>query len=163
MTQFPSPQFDMAMHLLSPSLTNPAPNSHSELAEAVSKLRALNAQLEGAQYARFWATLDSDDLYADLTTDIAGFEEMIRLRIAQLISQSFREVSVSVLEAWLGLDDDSEVKKFATETCGWKVGSEGSIQIPKNVDNEAKKSDIREDVNVEMFSRVIKRSWEENS
>ncbi len=163
MTQFPSAQFDMAMHLLSPQLSNPGPNSTSELAEAVSKLRALNAQLEGAQYARFWATLDSDDLYADLTTDIAGFEEMIRLRIAQLVSQAFREVSVGVLEGWLGLDNEAEVKKFAVETCGWKVGAEGLIQIPKNVDNEAKKSDIREDVNVEMFSRVIRRSWEETA
>ncbi|KAH8888468.1 ARM repeat-containing protein [Thozetella sp. PMI_491] len=163
MTQFPSPQFDMALHLLAPSIANPGPNTHSELVEAVAKLRALNGQLEGAQYARFWATLDSDDLYADLTTDIAGFEEIIRVRIAQLVSQAFREVSVSVLEAWLGLDDEAEVKKFAVETCGWKVGGEGLIQIPKNVENEAKKADIREDVNIEMFGRVIRRSWEETS
>ncbi len=163
MTQFPSPQFDQAMHLLSPSLSTPEPNSNSELAEAISKLRALNAQLEGAQYAPFWGTLDSDDLYADLTTDIAGFEEIIRVRIAQLISQAFREVAVNVLETWLGLDDEAEVKKFAVETCGWKVGADGMIQIPKNVENEAKKADIREDVNVEMFSRVIRRSWEEAS
>ncbi|EAQ83543.1 hypothetical protein CHGG_09947 [Chaetomium globosum CBS 148.51] len=98
MTQFPSPQFDLSLHLLSPSHSNPGPNSTSDLAEAVSKLRVLNAQLEGAQYARFWATLDSDDIYADLTTDIAGFEEMIRVRIAQLLGQAFREVQPSVLE-----------------------------------------------------------------
>ena len=161
MTQFPSAQFDMAMHLLSPHITSSGSTSTSELSEAVSKLRALNAQLEGAQYARFWATLDSDDLYADLTTDISGFEDMIRVRIAQLISQAFREVSVTLLEGWLGLDNEAEVKKFAVETCGWKVDAEGLIQIPKNVENEAKKTDIREDVNVEMFSRVIRRSWEE--
>ena len=161
MTQFPSAQFDMAMHLLSPHITSSGSTSTSELSEAVSKLRALNAQLEGAQYARFWATLDSDDLYADLTTDISGFEDMIRVRIAQLISQAFREVSVTLLEGWLGLDNEAEVKKFAVETCGWKVDAQGLIQIPKNVENEAKKTDIREDVNVEMFSRVIRRSWEE--
>ncbi|KAK3317609.1 armadillo-type protein [Cercophora scortea] len=163
MTQFPSPQFDLCMHLLSPSHSNPAPTSTSELAEAVSKLRALNSQLEGAQYDRFWATMDSDDLYADLTTDIAGFEEMIRVRIAQLISQAYREVDVAVLENWLGLDDEEEVKKFAVETCGWKVGADNLVQIPKNAENEAAKAEIREDVNIDMFARVIKRSWEETA
>ncbi|KAM7198748.1 COP9 signalosome, subunit CSN8 domain containing protein [Naviculisporaceae sp. PSN 640] len=163
MTQFPSPQFDLAMHLLSPSHSNPGPNSTSELAEAVSKLRALNAQLEGAQYDRFWATLESDDLYADLTTDIAGFEDMIRVRIAQLVSHAYREISVSVLENWLGLDGEAKVKAFVTETCGWKVGEDGVVQIPKNPENEAKKSEVREDVTIDMFSRVIKRSWEETA
>lgn len=160
MTQFPSSQFDQALHLLSPQVSNPGPGAASELAEAVGKLRALNAQLEGAQYARFWATMDSDDLYADLTTDIAGFEEMVRLRIAQLVSEAFREVPLAVLEAWLGLDE-ADVTKFAVETCGWKPGPDGLFQVPRNVENEAKKSEIREDVNVNMFARVIKRSWEE--
>ncbi|KAK3376553.1 armadillo-type protein [Lasiosphaeria ovina] len=165
MTQFPSPQFDLAMHLLAPATSLPNANSASELAEAVAKLRALNAQLEGAQYSLFWATLanDSDDIYADLTTDIAGFEDLIRLRIAQLISQAFREVQVSVLENWLGLDDEEEVKKFAVEACGWKVGEDGLVQIPKNAENEAKKSEIREDVTIDMFSRVIKKAWEETA
>jgi len=163
MTQFPSPQFDLAMHLLSPSHSNPGPNSTSELAEAVSKLRALNAQLEGAQYDRFWATLESDDLYADLTTDIAGFEDMIRLRIAQLISHAYREVQVSVLENWLGLDGEAKVKSYVTETCGWKVGEDSVVSIPRNPENEAKKSEVREDVTIDMFARVIKRSWEETA
>jgi len=160
MTQFPSPQFDCALHLLSPAQTNPT--STTELSEAVGHLRRLNLQLEGAQYERFWATLESDDIYADLTTDIAGFEDMIRLRIAQLISQSYREIGVQLLEAWLGLDSAEEVTKFATETCGWKV-ADGIVQIPKNAENEAKKTEIREDVNIDMFTRVIKRSWEETA
>jgi translation initiation factor 3 subunit K len=163
MTQFPSPQFDLSMHLLSPSHSNPGPNSTSDLSEAVAKLRSLNSQLEGAQYARFWATLDSDDIYADLTTDIAGFEEMIRVRIAQLISQAYREVQTSLLEGWLGLDGEAEVNKFVVETCGWKVAEGGLVEIPKNADNEAKKTEIREDVTMDMFSRVIKRSWEDSA
>ena len=168
MTQFPSPQFNQAMHLLSPAVANPAAAAASngavstELAEAVAKLRALNGLLEGAQFARFWATMDSDDLYADLTTDIDGFEEMIRVRIAQLVSHAFREVQVSLLEQWLGMSEDA-VRKFATGPCGWKIEPVGSatVQIPQNAENEAKKSEIREDVNIEMFSRVIRRSWEE--
>ncbi|KAK4132650.1 winged helix DNA-binding domain-containing protein [Trichocladium antarcticum] len=163
MTQFPSPQFDLGLHLLSPSHSNPGPNSSSDLAEAVAKLRALNVQLESARYADFWSTLESDDIYADLTTDIAGFEDMIRLRIAQLISQAYREVQSSVLEGWLGLEGADEVKQFAVETCGWKVDETGLVHIPKNAENEAKKTEIREDVTVDMFSRVIKRSWEESA
>ncbi|TPX18268.1 uncharacterized protein E0L32_002777 [Thyridium curvatum] len=155
MTQFPSSQFNQAMHLINPS----AQTSNSELSEAVAKLRELNNQLEGAQYARFWATLDSDDLYADLTTDISGFEEIIRLRIAQLVSQAFREIQVGILEQWLGMSDDG-VRKFVTETCGWKVDG-ANVLIPKNPENEAKKAEIREDVNVDMFSRVVRRAWEE--
>lgn len=161
MTQFPSPQFELAMHILLPSVSSPGSAGASELAEAVAKLRVLNTQLEGAQYAKFWATLDSDDLYADLTTDIAGFEETVRVRIAEHVSQAFREVPVAVLEAWLGLRGEQEVTKFVTETCGWKLGEDGVIQVPKNQENEAKKAEVREDVNVDMFARVIKRSWEE--
>ncbi len=155
MTQFPSPQFNIAMHLVSPA----PPSAASELSEAVSKLRALNNQLEGAQYARFWATLDSDDLYADLTTDISGFEEMIRLRIAELVRGAFREIQVGILEQWLGLTEEA-ARKFATETCGWRVEGQ-TVLIPRNAENEAKKAEIREDVNVDMFARVIRRSWEE--
>jgi translation initiation factor 3 subunit K len=157
MTQFPSSQFSQAMHLISPAaLAQP-----SELSEAVSKLRALNSQLEGAQYARFWATMESDDLYADLTTDIKGFEDMVRGRIALLASQAFREIQLPLLEAWLGLDD-APLRKFITEGYGWTVEG-ANVIVPRNPDNEAKKAEIREDVNVEMFSRVIRRSWEETA
>lgn len=157
MTTFPSPQFSLALHLLSPSSLA----GGSELSEAVTKLRALNAHLEGASFARFWGTLDSDDLYADLTTDIEGFEETIRLRIAQLVSEAFREVqTVPVLEGWLGLEGKDAVEKYVVETCGWKVEGD-KVVVPKNADNEAKKAEIREDVNVDMFARVIRRSWEE--
>lgn len=167
MTEFPSPQFNLAMHLLSPSVASPAAAAASnntvstELAEAVSKLRALNNQLEGAQFARFWVTLDSDDLYADLTTDIAGFEETVRVRIAQLISHAFREIQLPLLEQWLGLSEDA-ARQFVTETCGWNIEG-ATVQIPTNAENEAKKTEIREDVNIEMFARVIRRSWEETA
>lgn len=157
MTTFPSPQFSLALHLLSPTSIA----GGNELSEAVTKLRALNAHLEGASYARFWGTLDSDDLYADLTTDIDGFEDAIRLQIAQLISEAFREVpTVPVLEGWLGLEGKDAVEKYVIETCGWKVEGDKVI-VPKNADNEAKKAEIREDVNVDMFARIIRRSWEE--
>ncbi len=155
MAQFPSAQFSLALHLINPSTA-----SSGELNEALTKLRSLNSQLEGAQYADFWADLDGDDLCADLIADISGFEDVVRQRIAQLISQAFREVSLSHLEGWLGLNEE-KTKKFISEVCGWSVDGEGIIKIPANPENEAKKTEIREDVNVEQFSRVIRRTWEE--
>ncbi len=155
MTQFPSTQFSLALHLINPSAAN-----SGELHEALTKLRTLNSQLEGAQYASFWATLDGDDLCADLIADITGFEDIIRHRIASLVSQAFREIKLSHLESWLGLSEDA-TKKFITEVAGWSVDEEGNVKIPSNPENEAKKAEIREDVNVDQFARVIRRSWEE--
>ncbi|EFQ27493.1 GANP/Nin1/mts3/eIF-3 p25 family protein [Colletotrichum graminicola] len=155
MTQFPSPQFSLALHLINPSVI-----VQGELAEAVAKLRLLNTQLEGSEYARFWNTIDGDDLCADLIADISGFEDLIRTNIANLVAQAFREVKLSQLESWLGLNSDATAK-FVTEVAGWTVGDNGIVTVPKNTENEAKKSEIREDVNVDMFSRVIRRSWEE--
>lgn len=155
MTQFPSAQFSLALHLINPSAAN-----SGELHEALTKLRTLNSQLEGAQYARFWETLDGDDLCADLIADISGFEDMIRLRIALLVSQAYREIKPSHLETWLGLSEDA-TKKFIEEVAGWSVDAEGIVKVPSNPENEAKKAEIREDVNVDQFSRVIRRSWEE--
>ena len=157
MTQFPSSQFSLALHLINPSTA-----SSGELHEALSKLRTLNSQLEGAQYARFWAALDGDDLCADLIADISGFEDMVRHRIAILISQAFRELKLSQIESWLGLDGGA-AKEFVTQVCGWSVGSDGMVQVPSNPENQALKAEIREDVNFDQFSRVIKRTWEETA
>ncbi|KAH6651995.1 COP9 signalosome [Truncatella angustata] len=159
LTVFPSPQFSLALHIIPPSIL--APNSRADLSEAITHLRELNNQLEGAQYARFWDTLDSDDLYADLVADVNAFEELIRIRIATLVSQAYREVELSVFAGWLGLPE-AKAKTFVIETAGWKV--EGDlVQIPKNAENEAKKTEVREDVNVDMFSRIVRRAWEETA
>jgi len=155
MTQFPSAQFTLALHLINPSAA-----STGELHEALSKLRSLNSQLQGAQYADFWSDLDGDDLCADLIADISGFEDLIRERIAVLVSQAFREVRLSHIILWLGFNED-KTKKFIADFTDWAVNEEGNIKIPSNPDNEAKKTEIREDVNVDQFSRVIRRSWEE--
>ncbi|PFH63020.1 hypothetical protein XA68_10432 [Ophiocordyceps unilateralis] len=154
MTQFPSAQFSLALHIINPSVA-----ATGELPEALTKLRTLNSQLEGAQYTHFWATVDGDDICADLVADISGFEDLIRHRIAQLVSQAFREVDLELLESWLGLSKDA-TNKFVTEVCGWEVDGQGNAKIPPNPDNEAKKAEIREDVNVDQFARVIRRAWE---
>lgn len=154
MTQFPSPQFSLSVHLLNPSVA-----ATGELAEAVNTLRELNNALESAQYARFWSTLNGDDLCADLIADVVDFEDLIRHRIAHLVSQAFREVGLAQLGAWLGLNTEG-TKKFVAEVCEWDI--EGDVvKVPRNPDNEAQKSEIREDVKLDMFSKVIKRSWED--
>ncbi|KAF4126023.1 translation initiation factor 3 subunit K [Geosmithia morbida] len=156
MTQFPSAQFPLALHLINPSAAN-----SGELNEALTKLRTLNSQLEGAQYAQFWETLDGDDLCADLIADIVGFEDVIRHRIALLVSQAFREIKLSHLEVWLGLSSEAATK-FITDVAGWSIdAADGTVKIPSNPENEAKKTEIREDVSLDQFARIIRRSWED--
>jgi len=159
LTQFPSPQFNLALHLV-----NPSSSASGELGEAISKLRELNNLLEGAEYARFWTAIDGDDLFADLVADIDGFEIIIRYRIALMVSHACREVSLSDLEQWLGLSNDAAAEAFAVQKCRWSIDDARKVAIiPKNADNEAKKNEIRENVSIDMFSRVIKRSWEETA
>ena len=114
------------------------------LSEAVQKLNILKNQLEGADYATFWSTLDSDDLYADLVADVSGFEQLMRVRIAATVSQAIREVERSILESWLDLSG-SEFEQFVGGVCGWNIDGD-KIKIPINKDNEAKGTVVRENV-----------------
>ncbi|KAI9834218.1 MAG: hypothetical protein M1819_003056 [Sarea resinae] len=168
LTVFPSADFSLCLHLLPPhiltphavasGLENPAAGD-APLSEAVQKLATLNTLLSGAQYAQFWTTLDSDDLYADLVADVAGFEELMRVRIAVNVSQSFREIERKVLESWLGLQG-KEFERFVSEVCGWDI-SEGVVAVPVNKENEAKGTIVRENVKFDQFSRMIKRAYEQ--
>jgi translation initiation factor 3 subunit K len=121
-------------------------------------LNVLNNLLSGANYGKFWSTLDSDDLYADLIADVSGFEELIRVRIAMTIAQTIREVEKSVLSSWLGLQGDA-LDKFVKEVCGWNVDG-ATVKIPLNKENEAKGTTIRENVKIDQFSRVVRRAYE---
>ena len=87
------------------------------LAEAVHHLTTLHNHLANAAYASFWSTLDSDDLYADLVADVHGFEELMRVRIAVVVSQCMQEVDREVLEAWLNLRG-AKFENFVREVCG---------------------------------------------
>jgi translation initiation factor 3 subunit K len=109
----------------------------------VQKLNDLRNLLEGADYATFWSTLDSDDLYADLVADVSGFEELMRGRIAETVSQAVREVDKSLLESWLNTDG-SDFDEFVANL-GWKADG-AKITVPMNKDNEAKGTVVRENV-----------------
>jgi len=168
LTVFPSPDFSLALHLLPPHILTPAATSSAlpaagdaPLSEAVQKLNILNNLLGSASYSAFWSTLDSDDLYADLIADVAGFEELIRIRIALNVSQSVREIERSVLESWLGLNGEA-FNKFVGSTCGWEI-NDSQVKVPLNKENEAKSTVLRENVKMEQFSRVIRRAYEQPS
>lgn len=151
LTVFPGPDFSLGLSLLPPhvllplnsSAHNPAAGD-APLSEAVQKLNELRNLLEGADYATFWSTLDSDDLYTDLIADVSGFEESMRVRIAATVSQAVREVDRGILESWLNLDG-SDFDQFVGNVCNWKVDGE-KITVPINKDNEAKGTVVRENV-----------------
>ena len=118
----------------------------------------LNTLLESAQYDAFWSTLESDDLYADLYADVAGFEDLVRITIAGEVGKTFREIELGVLSGWLNLRSDA-LTKFCQTACGWQV-QEQKVSIPANAENEAKSEIKGERVGVDMFSRVFRRGYE---
>ncbi|KAJ5601770.1 eukaryotic translation initiation factor 3 subunit EifCk [Penicillium lagena] len=167
LTVFPSPAFSLCLALLPPS-TQPFPSTTeaqaasqtSDFVESVQKLARLSTLLESAQYAQFWATLNSDDLYADLTADVAGFEELVRIRIAVEVGKTFREINVEILEQWLDVRSREALQKFVADVCGWKVDG-AVVHVPTNKENEARSEVKSERVGVEMFGRVIRRGFEQ--
>jgi translation initiation factor 3 subunit K len=165
LTVFPSPAFSLSLALL-PAHTQPfgaSDNSaaqSSDFVESIQKLSHLNTLLESAQYALFWSTFNSDDLYADLAADVAGFEELVRVRIAVEVGKAFREISADALAQWFDLKSREALQKFVTDVCGWEV--EGSlVRVPKNRENEARSEIKSERVGMDMFGRVIRRGFEQ--
>ncbi|PYH98284.1 eukaryotic translation initiation factor 3 subunit K [Aspergillus ellipticus CBS 707.79] len=168
LTVFPSPAFSLCLSLL-PAHTQPfqtadaeaqAAAQTSDFVESIQKLARLSTLLESAQYTQFWSTLNSDDLYADLVADVAGFEELVRIRIAVEVGKAFREIPVEVLEQWLDLSNREALEKFVKDVCSWQV--EGAvIKVPSNKENEVRSEVKSERVGVDMFGRVIRRGFEQ--
>ncbi|KAI7527108.1 Eukaryotic translation initiation factor 3 subunit [Hortaea werneckii] len=166
LTVFPSPDFSLCLSLLPPYVLAQSRNSEKTgaapsgtLAEAVQHLSVLHNQLNNAQYDAFWDTLNGDDLYADLVADVQGFEELLRVRIAVVVSQCMQEVQRSILEGWLNLKS-AKFDNFVKEVCGWKIEGE-KVVIPLNKENEARSSVMRENVKFEQFGRMVKRAYEQ--
>ncbi|OQE28472.1 hypothetical protein PENSTE_c003G01820 [Penicillium steckii] len=167
LTVFPSPAFSLCLALL-PTHTQPFPTTSeaqaasqtSDFVESVQKLSRLSTLLESAQYTQFWSTLNSDDLYADLTADVAGFEELVRIRIAVEVGKTFRSIAADSLEQWLDVRGREALSKFVADVCGWKVDGD-AIRVPTNKENEARSEVKSERVGVDMFGRVIRRGFEQ--
>ncbi|KAL2835018.1 COP9 signalosome [Aspergillus cavernicola] len=170
LTVFPSPAFSLCLSLL-PAYTQPFPSESesqsaqtSDFVESVQKLAHLSSLLESAQYAQFWSTLNSDDLYADLVADVAGFEELVRIRIAVEVGKAFREINADILEQWLDLRNREALEKFVIEVCSWEVENSANgtvIRVPTNKENEARSEVKSERVDFDMFGRVIRRGFEQ--
>ncbi|KAJ5551135.1 Winged helix-turn-helix transcription repressor DNA-binding [Penicillium sp. DV-2018c] len=166
LTVFPSPAFSLCLALL-PTSTQPFPTTTeaqaasqtSDFVEGVQKLTRLSTLLESAQYTQFWSTLNSDDLYADLTADVAGFEELVRIRIAVEVGKTFRSINAENLESWLDIRSREALEKFVTDVCGWKVDG-ALVRVPTNKENEARSEVKSEHVGIEQFGRVIRRGFE---
>ncbi|KAK8164596.1 armadillo-type protein [Phyllosticta citrichinensis] len=166
LTVFPSPDFSLCLSLLPPHILTPTSTSAANpaagdpaLSEAVQKLNVLSNLLSSADYAGFWTTLDSDDLYADLIADVSGFEDLMCVRIAVSVSQAVREIERPILEAWLN-KRAGEFDHFVGEVCGWAVDG-ATVKVPLNKENEAKGTVVRENVKFDQFSRLIKRAYEQ--
>jgi len=157
LTIFPSPDFSLCVHLLPPNVLDPT-IATDDLSNAIRKLATLNEFIESGSYREFWATLESDDLYADLVADCVGFEDIMRDAIAVQTTMIAREAKKEMVQAWLNVVDDqleSLVKRY-----GWAV--EGDlVKVPINKENEAKTTVFRENVAFNQFQNVIRRGFEQ--
>lgn len=124
----------------------------------MQKLTILNNLLSSADYATFWTTLRGDAAYASLVGDVAGFEELMRVRIAATVSQAVRGIERPILESWLDLRGEA-FDSFVGGVCGWNV-SGSSVEVPANKENEAKGTVVRENVKFDQFARVVRRAYE---
>ena len=178
LTVFPSPAFSLSLALLPTStvpfaLNPPNPSANgtdnqkgplppsTDFTDSIQKLTLLNTLLESSQYTQFWFTFNSDDIYADLAADIAGFEELIRIRIAIEVGKAYREIDLDTLGQWLNLKGGA-LEKFVGEVCGWKIRDGGKrVEVPRNRENEARSEVKGERVGVDMFGRVFRRGFEQ--
>lgn len=124
----------------------------------MQKLTVLNNLLSSADYATFWSTLRSDGAYSGLVGDVAGFEELMRVRIAATVSQAVRGIERSILESWLDLKGGA-FDSFVGGVCGWEI-SGNDVEVPANKENEAKGTVVRENVKFDQFARVVRRAYE---
>jgi translation initiation factor 3 subunit K len=145
---FPSPDFSLCLHLLPPNILD-ATTATDALSDAVRKLALLNELIESGSYREFWAAFDSEDLYADLVVDCAGFEESMRDAIAVQTNMIAREAKKEMVQGWLNVS--SEDLPAVVARYGWTV--EGDlVKVPINKENEAKTTVFRESV---AFSRKL--------
>lgn len=161
LTVFPSADFSLCLSLFPPHVLDAqAGTQPSSLAESVQKLSQLHSALDAARYEEFWSVLGGDDILSDLVADVAGFEELMRVRIVAVIQQSVQLVDRAVLVNWLNLTDGERFEKFVTGICDWKIEG-NNVLVPLNKENEAKASVVRENVAFDQFGRVVRRAYEQ--
>jgi len=68
---------------------------------AATSPASIASHIYRADYASFWSTLDSGDLYADIIAHVSGFGELMRMCIAVTVSQVVQDVERAILKNWL--------------------------------------------------------------
>lgn len=157
LTIFPSPDFSLCLHLLPPNILDPK-TATDPLSDAVRKLALLNELIESGSYREFWNAFESEDLYADLVVDCAGFENIMRDGIALQTSMIAREVKKDIAQGWLNVHKDDLAEVVASY--GWSLEND-VVMIPLNKENEAKTTVFRENVSFNQFQNVIRRGFEQ--
>ncbi|KAG5356008.1 Eukaryotic translation initiation factor 3 subunit K [Yarrowia sp. B02] len=155
LANFLTSDFTTALHVL-PSYVLDSPAADT-LAESVQKLFHLYTLLDGCRFPEFWAVYERDDAHADITADVADFENLVRMSITRAVDISSQAIHKDVFRSWLNLSDN----KFAdyVQELGWKVEGE-TVEVPANKENEAKPATSNESIKIEQISRLLKRTNE---
>lgn len=155
LANFLTSDFTTDLHVL-PSYVLDSPAADT-LAESIQKLFHLYTLLDGCRFPEFWAVYERDDAHADITADVADFENLVRISITRAVDISSQAIHKDVFRSWLNLSDN----KFAdyVKELGWKVEGE-TVVVPPNKENEAKPATTTESIKIEQISRLLKRTNE---
>ncbi|CAH1759223.1 7927_t:CDS:2 [Entrophospora sp. SA101] len=148
LTAIPNPDFNLCLYLLQES-------SLSD--ENISKLYDAQKLIEEGKYQEFWKMYETDESFKELTSEAVGFEDAIRKVIMKIISMAYQNISADLLREYLNYgsspNDDESFKEFI-KSQGLELAENNLVNIPTNIDNEAKPTVIRENIK---FDRKIQR------
>nr|CAG8469244.1 7629_t:CDS:2 [Entrophospora candida] len=140
LTAIPNPDFNLCLYLLQES-------SLSD--ENISKLYDAQKLIEEGKYQEFWKMYETDESFKELTSEAVGFEDAIRKVIMKIISMAYQNISADLLREYLNYgsspNDDESFKEFI-KSQGLELAENNLVNIPTNIDNEAKPTVIRENI-----------------
>ncbi|RHZ79806.1 hypothetical protein Glove_140g90 [Diversispora epigaea] len=144
LTAIPNPDFNLCLYLL----------HESSLAdESITKLTELQQCLEQARFREFWE-IYGDESCKELASEATGFEDAIRKVILTTITMAYQSISVNLLSSYLNYNPaDKEFESFI-QSRGLEIKEE-VVHIPKNADNDAKPTVIRENIKFEQLTKVV--------
>ncbi|CAJ0828461.1 9753_t:CDS:2 [Entrophospora sp. SA101] len=144
LTAIPNPDFNLCLYLLQES-------SLSD--ENISKLYDAQKLIEEGKYQEFWKMYETDESFKELTSEAVGFEDAIRKVIMKIISMAYQNISADLLREYLNYgsspNDDESFKEFI-KSQGLELAENNLVNIPTNIDNEAKPTVIRENIKFDL-------------
>lgn len=148
------PDFNLCMALCSDRLSTLLSTQDQIAAfQAATKLSTLLRQRD---FPAFWSTLRSEEIYSSSFSpaleSLPSFSALVRKSIAKSISETFRSLSRSRAETWLGFSGDNNsngesLDQFVKDTMGWSVEAD-NVQIPSNEANDPKSTVVSETVDL---------------